>query len=279
MKEEASSSFGTPDALPPEFAAALQASAARRGSIGEPALYFSETSSTNDVAAKLAEHGAPEGTAVIAGAQTAGRGRMGRSWHSPPGAGLYVSIVFRDRRIAPILTLAGGVAVAEGIRASTGLPVEIKWPNDIVVREGRSSARRLKLAGILAEASSGADGLQHVILGVGINVRPAAYPLELAGVATCIETELGRPADLASVLVETLASLHSQVQRLVSGDTAGVLSRWRALAPLAVGSPVEWDRSSVKGRGTTAGIDDEGALLVRAGNGTERIVAGAVRWL
>jgi BirA family transcriptional regulator, biotin operon repressor / biotin---[acetyl-CoA-carboxylase] ligase len=268
-----------PEALPPEFAAALHASARRRGSIGEPTWYFSETSSTNDVAATLAEHGAPEGTAVIASAQTAGRGRMGREWHSPPGGGLYVSIVFRDPRLAPMLTLAGGVAVADGIHASTGLPVEIKWPNDVVVREGGSRSRRLKLAGILAEASSGADGLQHVILGFGINVRPAPYPPELAGVATCIETELGRPADPAAVLAETLANLHSQVERLASGDTAAVLNRWRALAPLAVGSTVEWDRASIKSRGTTAGIDDEGALLVRAGDGTERIVSGAVRWL
>lgn len=267
------------DPLPPEIAAALHASARRRDTLGEPAWYFVETPSTNDVAARLAEQGAAQGTTVIASAQTAGRGRMGRGWHSPAGAGLYVSVVFRDPRLAPMLTLAGGVAVAEGIHVATGLPVEIKWPNDIVVREGRGRPRRLKLAGILAEASTGAEGLQHVILGFGINVRAAPYPPELAAIATCLETELGRAVDAASVLAETLAALHSQVRRLEAGDTPAILNRWRTLAPLAVGSAVEWDRADGWRRGTTAGIDDDGALLVRAEGGTERIFSGQVRWL
>jgi BirA family biotin operon repressor/biotin-[acetyl-CoA-carboxylase] ligase len=267
--------------LPPEFDAALRASAPRRGPFGDSVWYFGETTSTNDVAAALAERGAPHGSTVIASAQTAGRGRMGRGWHSPPGAGLYVSIIFRDRRIAPLLTLAGGVAVADGIGTATGLPVEIKWPNDIVIREGRSRPRRLKLAGILAEASTGAEGLQHVILGIGINVRPAAYPPDIAALATSIEAELGRPADAGAVLAETLAILNAQVVRLASAaaDASAVLDRWRALAPSAVGSPVEWDHAGQRRRGTTAGIDRDGALLVRSDAGTERIVSGEVRWI
>ena len=265
--------------LPPEFAAALEASADRRGSIGVPAWYFTETSSTNDLAADLAERGAPEGTAVIASAQTAGRGRMGRPWQSPPGAGVYASLVFRNPRVAPMLTLAGAVAVAEGIQAATALPVEIKWPNDIVVAEGTVSGRRLKIAGILAEASTGAEGLQHVILGFGINVRAAPFPPELMRVATNIETELGRPADAAVVLAETLAALNLQVRRLVAGKSTQVLSRWRSLAPSAVGSTVEWERAGLRRRGTTAGIDDGGALLVQADGVTERILSGEVTWL
>src|SRR6185436_9792131 len=112
------------------------------------------TSSTNDVAAHLAELGANEGTIVAADAQTAGRGRLGRSWFSPPGAGLYVSIVLRPSgdlsktgNPSALLTLASGVAIAEGVGASTGLPVEIKWPNDVMIG-------RRKLAGILAEATA-----------------------------------------------------------------------------------------------------------------------------
>ena len=267
--------------LPPDFEAALRGSAARRGRLGEPAWYFAETTSTNDVAAALAERGAPHGTTVIASAQTAGRGRMGRGWHSPPGAGLYISIIFRDRRVAPLLTLAGGVAVADGIGTATGLPVEIKWPNDIVVPESGARPRRLKLAGILAEASTGAEGLQHVVLGIGINVRPAAYPPDLVPLVTSIESELGRPADAGAVLAETLAELSAQVERLASAsaDADAVLARWRALAPSAVGSRVEWDRGGARCRGTTAGIDRDGALLVRAEGGTERIVSGEVHWL
>ena len=265
--------------VPGDIEDALRASASRRGAIGEPLWYFTELPSTNDAAALLAERGAPQGATVVASAQTAGRGRMGRRWHSPAGAGLYVSVVFRDPRLAPMLTLAGGVAAADGIRAATGLPVEIKWPNDIVVREGRARPRRLKLAGILAEASTGAEGLQHVILGVGINVRDVAYPPELAGIATSLEAELGRPVETAAVLAETLAALDAHARRLAAGDSAGVLDRWRALAPLAVGSTVEWDQSSRRTRGTTAGIDADGALLVWAGGETSRIVSGEVRWL
>ena len=132
-----------PDTLPPDFAAALRASAGHRGSIGEPVWYFVETSSTNDEAAKLAERGAGQGTTVLASAQTAGRGRLGRNWHSPPGAGLYVSVVLRAPRLSGLVTRAGGIAVADGIRRASVLPVEIKWPNDVVVREGKARPRRL----------------------------------------------------------------------------------------------------------------------------------------
>jgi BirA family transcriptional regulator, biotin operon repressor / biotin---[acetyl-CoA-carboxylase] ligase len=265
--------------LPHEMADALRRAAGRLGSLGNSVHYYTEVTSTNDVAATLAEHRAREGTIVIASSQSAGRGRLGRNWHSPAGAGLYVSIVFRNPRVAPKLTLAGGVAVAEGIRAATALPVEIKWPNDVVLSDERSRQRRLKLAGVLAEASSGADGLQYVILGFGINVRLSPFPGALGGIATCIERELGRPVDATAILVETLTSLSSLVERLERGDEASVLSRWRVLAPSALGSTVEWQRADTRARGTTIGIDDEGALLVRMGDSTERIVAGEVQWL
>ena len=268
-----------PETLPPDFAAALRASTGRRGSIGEPVWYFLETSSTNDEAAKLAERGAGQGTTVIASAQTAGRGRLGRNWHSPSGAGLYVSVVLRGPRLSGLVTLGGGIAVADGIRRASGLPVEIKWPNDVVVREGRARQRRLKVAGVLAEASTGSEGVQYVILGFGINVRKTALPLPLREIATSIEAELGRPVDAASVLAETLAALHAQIQLLTAGDIPAILERWRALAPTAVGSAIEWDRADERTRGTTVGIDDQGALLARVGDRTERILSGEVRWL
>jgi BirA family biotin operon repressor/biotin-[acetyl-CoA-carboxylase] ligase len=265
--------------LPQDIAVALSRAASRLGAIAQTIHYFTEVTSTNDVAARLAAHGAAEGTTVLASAQTAGRGRLGRSWHSPAGAGLSVSVVVRNPRLAPMLTLAGGIAVTEGIRLAAALPVEIKWPNDVIIRDDGSRARRLKLAGILAEASSGANGIEHVVLGMGINVRSAPLPNELGLAATCVERELGRPADPAAILAETLASLNALVQRLDSGDRKTVLNRWRALAPSALGSAVEWERGNIPVRGTTQGIDDEGALLVRSGDLTERIVSGELRWL
>ena len=265
------------DPVPDDLARALAASDARRGCFGNPLYFFTETGSTNDVAQSLAEHGAPEGATVVASAQTAGRGRFGRTWFSPPGAGLYVSVVCRNPVAAPLLTLAGGVAVADGIRAATGLPVEIKWPNDIVVA-GRTAARPRKLAGILAEGSTGADGLQYVILGFGINLRPAAYPPDLADRASSVETELGRSADSGLVLAETLSVLAASFERLRSGDFHPVLDRWRALAPSSRGSRVEWESSGVTLAGTSQGIADDGALLVRVGDRVERIISGELRW-
>ena len=266
-----------PEALPAEIACELARSAGRRGRIGAPAYYFAEIGSTNDEAARLADYGASEGTTVIASAQTAGRGRFGRSWFSPPGAGLYVSVVCRNQRAAPYVSLAGGVAVADGIGAATALPVEIKWPNDIVIHGGFGRWR--KLAGILAEASSSPEGLQHVILGFGINLRPAAYPSEIADRATSLESELGREVAAGPVLCETLAALSTRLSELAAGDPAPLLARWRELAPSASGATIEWDTPAGLRSGKTAGIDDDGALRVRVDGAIERIISGTLRWV
>jgi BirA family biotin operon repressor/biotin-[acetyl-CoA-carboxylase] ligase len=188
-----------------------------------------------------------------------------------------VSVIVRDTRAAPLLTLAGGVALAEGIRTATGLRVEIKWPNDIVVDTGLG--RRRKLAGILAEGSTGPEGLQHVVLGFGINIRSTAYPGDIAGRATSLEAELGREVDPGPVLGEILAALGGYVGQLASGETVTVLDQWRQLAPSARGARVEWDGPAGARSGRTAGIDDTGALLVHDGSATERIISGTVRWI
>ena len=264
--------------LPLDLTAALATTAERRGHIGDPAYYFTETTSTNDVAARYAERGACEGTTVIAGAQTCGRGRLGREWYSPPGAGLYVSVVIRNERVAPFLTLAGGVAVATGIRQATGLPLEIKWPNDVVTRTSSGPAPRRKIAGILAEGSTSADGLQYVVLGMGINLSPAAYPPVLQDRASSIAAELGRDVEAGPVLAETLVALSAELAPLGRGDRTGLLTRWRSLAPFATGAAVECDSPRGRIRGITAGIADDGALLVKVGEAIERIVAGEVVW-
>jgi BirA family transcriptional regulator, biotin operon repressor / biotin---[acetyl-CoA-carboxylase] ligase len=266
------------DALPPELAGGLEATASRRGALGYPVYYFSETGSTNDVAAALAERHAAEGTLVVASAQSAGRGRLGRSWHSPPDAGLYASLIVRSAAAAPFLTLAGGVAVAEGITAATGLPVQIKWPNDIVVDDTARPSRRRKLAGILAEASSDPEGVVYVVLGFGINLRTAAYPPELAGRVTSIEAELGRPVDAGLVLGETLAALESRLRGLRHGEPGDLLDRWRELAPASRGAAVEFAGAAGQVQGLAEGIDETGALLVRVAGRIERVIGGEVIW-
>jgi BirA family biotin operon repressor/biotin-[acetyl-CoA-carboxylase] ligase len=265
--------------LPEDLQTALQSSVAMRGHFGEPAVFFSETGSTNDIAIAMAEHGAPEGAMAVALCQTAGRGRLGREWFSPAGAGLYVSVVCRSARAAPFVTLAGGVAVADGIRRATGLPVALKWPNDVVVADRSPSRGRRKLSGILAEGSSGSEGLQYVVLGFGINLRPASYPPALAMRVTSLETELGRPVDAGRVLSEVLTVLNEQMAALDAGNRDVVLNRWRELAPSAVGAQVEWNGAGQTRRGVTSGIDDDGALLVRFQNRIERIIAGELIWL
>lgn len=266
------------DPLPQELVAILSETAPRRGRLGDAVVYFSQISSTNDHASVLAERGAPEGTVVIAAAQTEGRGRLGRQWYSPPGAGLYFSTVLRTASVAPYLTLAAGVAVASGIRAATALPVEIKWPNDVVTAGSHGPGRRRKLAGVLAEGSSSPEGLQYVVLGIGINLGPAAYPRELADRASSIEAELGRPVDGWRIFGEVLAALAAELPALERRDPSGCLERWRALAPSATGASVEYDRAGGRVHGVAAGIADDGALLVRVGDTMDRVLAGEVIW-
>jgi BirA family biotin operon repressor/biotin-[acetyl-CoA-carboxylase] ligase len=249
-------------------------------------LFYSTIGSTNDVAMALAERGAAEGTVVIADAQTAGRGRRGRSWFSPPGSGLYVSIVLTPgrasvapRRATALLTLTAGLALAEAVAAATGLPPDIKWPNDLLVGHR-------KLAGILAEASATSRGSSadlepdrlRVVLGFGINVSQAAYPPELSARVTSLETELGRVVDRATLCAESLAALARRYQDLMAGRFDAILDEWRRRAPASRGARVRWDTASGPATGVTAGIDDSGALLVQVGDTVERLMAGEVLW-
>jgi BirA family biotin operon repressor/biotin-[acetyl-CoA-carboxylase] ligase len=174
--------------------------------------------------------------------------------------------------------LAAGVALAEAVATATGLPVDVKWPNDLYV------ARR-KLAGILAEAAprlgSGQAGavVETIVLGYGVNVGPMSYPPELRDRATSLESELGRHVDRALVLAESLVSLARRYDDLLGGRFDAILDAWRARAPAATGARVSWATASGVSSGVTAGIDDEGALLVRVGDRIEKIVAGEVTWL
>jgi BirA family transcriptional regulator, biotin operon repressor / biotin---[acetyl-CoA-carboxylase] ligase len=244
-------------------------------------LFLPTVGSTNDVAlswsAALSAKRA-EGLVVVADEQTAGRGRRGHAWFSPRGSGLYVSVVLvpsraaDPRRTRSLITLAAGVAVAEGIEASCGLPVDLKWPNDLLIG-------RRKLGGILAEASTDGGQIAHVILGYGINVGMAAYPPELADRATSIEREIRGTHDRHHLLVETLAALTRRYDDLLTGRFDAILDAWRRRAPSASGARVSWTAASGPMTGTTAGIDDEGALLVQIEDRVERIVSGEIIWL
>jgi BirA family biotin operon repressor/biotin-[acetyl-CoA-carboxylase] ligase len=248
----------------------------RFGRLGSSLRFIEATGSTNDVALSHVASVGPdqaEGFIVVADAQTAGRGRRGHSWFSPPGSGLYVSVVLtparaRDpRRATLLLPIAAGVAIAEAIDASTGLAVRLKWPNDLQIA-GR------KVGGILAEGTSERDAISSVVLGYGVNVGIGACPPDLVDRATSLARELGRDVDRRHVLIETLTTLGRRYDDLLAGRFDAILDAWRRRAPAVLGARV----TTSGGSGTTAGIDEDGALLVRMGDRLERIIGGEVEW-
>jgi BirA family biotin operon repressor/biotin-[acetyl-CoA-carboxylase] ligase len=209
--------------------------------IGRPRVHFRTTDSTNERARALAAGGAPHGTLVTAGLQTAGRGRQGRAWTA--GSAVLMSVVLRN--FSEVLPLAAGVAVCEALP----VPAAIKWPNDVLI-DGR------KVAGILVE---GRPQEGWAVLGIGVNVGDAP-PLEHA-------TALGPGIGTEEVLERLVAGL----ERWLSASAADVLAAWRSRDAL-LGEAVRWG----DGSGTAAGIDDSGALLVDTGSGVVRLDAGEV---
>jgi BirA family biotin operon repressor/biotin-[acetyl-CoA-carboxylase] ligase len=249
------------------------------------------------VAAWLASRPDAEGAVVFADQQTAGRGRRGRQWFSPVATGLYVSVVLTParartdcERATMLLPLAAGVALAEAVEIVSGLRLDLKWPNDLYVA-GR------KVGGILAEAiaagGSASPGVErrgmtrraasrevmNVVVGYGINICPASFPTELAGRATSLESELGRPVDRTHLFVETLAALSHRYDDLLDGQYDAILDGWRARAPSSIGRRVAWTTMAGVESGVTAGIDEGGALLIRTADRVERVVAGELTWL
>lgn len=254
--------------IPGDVASALAALHERRADARFDVRWQVSLPSTMDAAASLAHDGAAHGVVVAAEEQTQGRGRRGTSWASPAGAGLYFSFIARPATLSSLslLTLAAGVAVRDGILSATGLAADLKWPNDLLIG-------KRKLAGILAEGFAIGTPEQAVVIGVGLNVQPAAYPPDVDARATSIEDELGRGVDRGLLFAGILISLRDRLAQLEQSP-GDILQAWRAASPNALGTRVEWD-----GRhGLTAGIDDGGALLVKTTTAVERIIAGELQW-
>lgn len=233
------------------------------------------TDSTNNRAVELAERGAGHPSLVCAEAQTAGRGRMGRKWESPPGLNLYVSLLLRPRvdpRFAPQLTLVTGVALAAAVEDVTGLRAGLKWPNDLYLG-GR------KAAGILAEMSTDPDRLRHVVIGVGLNVNAAVsdFPGELRETATSLKIQAGRAFRRVEVLARFLDSFAERYEAYLSGGFASVLPAFRRRDVLA-GKRVLLRHSGEDVRGRVAGVDESGMLLFRREGGprTEKVPGGEI---
>ncbi len=202
--------------------------------LGTTIHHFLETGSTNDAARQLAEQGAPEGTLVLAEEQTQGRGRLGRSWLSERGAGIYASILLRPvlkPRDAAVLTLVAAVAASEAIEQACGLRADIKWPNDLLL-SGR------KCCGILSEMQAERDEIRYVIVGIGINVNHSVFPEELvSALRRCVSKESETYSRVA-VLCEFLRRFELLYDDLQRGNRAAVLQRWVDRSSFAFGKQV-----------------------------------------
>jgi BirA family transcriptional regulator, biotin operon repressor / biotin---[acetyl-CoA-carboxylase] ligase len=241
--------------------------------VAAPALVrLGRVESTQAVAFALAADGASDRTVVIAEAQSAGRGRRGRTWHDEPGASLLTSIILRPRLTParlPMLSLTAGIAVAEALERVTGLSPRLKWPNDVLV-DGR------KLAGILLESRLGASSLGAgtaplVVLGIGVNLAQRAFPAELADRATSVFLASGRRVEPDALLGPLLETLDAWRARLETEGGAPIRERWRSLAD-TLGRRVAIDGIV----GIAADVDEDGALIVVDGPTRHRVMAGEV---
>ncbi|RJS49111.1 MAG: biotin--[acetyl-CoA-carboxylase] ligase [Methanobacterium sp.] len=237
--------------------------------IGREIHYFSEVDSTNNMAKKLAEKGAEEGTMVIAETQSRGRGRRGKKWISPEG-GIWMSTILRPHippADAPKLTLMTGVAVAKTLKKEFGLDVGIKWPNDILIG-GK------KVCGILTEANAKFNTVDYVVVGIGIdaNVDTKIFPSEVVQLATSLKEELEEEIDRVK-LVQSLSKIFEETyEEFKSGNFPDILNDWRNLST-TIGSYVEVRKRLGKiVRGEAIGITNTGALILELDDNTLRKV-------
>lgn len=231
------------------------------GRLGGDLYYYASVGSTNDRAKELADGGCPDGALVVADEQTAGRGRAGRGWFTPPGAALAFSVVLRPQQVT-LDDISGWTAVGalsvRGALARLGVEAEIKWPNDVLL------ARR-KVAGVLAEAAWLEDAPSYVVVGIGVNVRPDSVPgpRTLDYPATCVEASLGRPVDRGELLVDILRSM----DRWTAGFRLGpVLAAWEAALAFR-GEPVHVEGQGRAWQGQLSGLGPRGELRLRLDNG------------
>lgn len=239
-------------------------------------LHFDSIASTNTEALNQARQGAAEGLCVVAGEQTAGRGRLGRNWISSPNAGLYFSIVLRPQvevKFLPLLTLMSAVAVSEVLHQLYALKTDIKWANDVHVG-GK------KICGILAEMAETKNNLA-VVVGIGINLTAANIPVELTQIATSIETEIGASPETKEVLQNLTKQFAKFYQIFCESDGAKkIREEWAKRSSYFFGTAVKVELENETLIGKTCGIEDNGALRVKTESGEMKIVqAGEVEKL
>jgi BirA family transcriptional regulator, biotin operon repressor / biotin---[acetyl-CoA-carboxylase] ligase len=263
--------LSSPDAL---HADDLYSRLGRTRVMGREIHVFQETTSTNDVASRLARSGVAEGAVVFAESQTKGRGRLGRVWISPAGKGLWFTVLLRPDMVpsgATRLTVAAATALSRAIAVQTGIVPEIKWPNDILIR-GR------KVAGILTEMSAELDRVKEVLLGIGmdVNMETADFPAALRKIATSLRIETGQKVNRAELAVAALRELDRDYELVQKGQFETLAEQWQERCS-TLGRQVSIRMGDRVIRGRAESLDDDGALLVRGHHGhLERIIGGDV---
>ena len=265
---------GLEDLLDPERVRRL----ARTRIVGRRIIFKPITGSTNIDAFALAREGEPEGTCVLADAQTSGRGRLGRRWLAPPGSSILTSVILRPQippAQAPMMTLAAGVAAHRAIRRVTGLRSRIKWPNDIIVNDR-------KAAGILTEMHAESDRIHFVIIGIGVNVNldMKDMPEEILKIATSLKIETERTVSRNHLLIALYEEMEGAYRRFLRHGPAIIVEQWEDAAKIRGRKVSATTAAGKKMAGIAMGIDDDGALLLRTKGGlTHRITAGDVTFI
>ena len=242
--------------------------------VGRDIRVFQETTSTNDIAEKLARDGVKEGVVVFAESQRKGRGRLGRKWISPGKKGLWFSVLLRPdlpSQSATQITIASATALSRAIHLETQLHPEIKWPNDILIR-GK------KVAGILTELSAELDRVKFIVLGIGVdvNIVSSEFPPEVRKLATSLKIETGDTLDRAELATTILRELDADYDRVCAGQFEAVANEWEEqCTTLGRNVTILVGQRETKGRAES--LDKDGALLLRTQYGhLERIIAGDV---
>ena len=242
--------------------------------MGKNVMHYHSISSTQDIAAEMARRGANEGTLVIAETQEKGRGRKGRSWVSFPQGGIYLSLILRPNlmpsQVVQIPLLAG-VALTKAIRETVPLQPVIKWPNDIVIG-------KKKVGGILTEMSSEIDGVNYVVLGIGLNVnmRATLFDENICDIATSLIDECGKFTSRAKLVQSFLCEFELFYKKFLTDGFTSVRDEWKELNN-TIGSRVKIMDSGKDIEGDAIDIDNDGFLLVRRENGDiSRIISGDV---
>ncbi|MFQ5701216.1 MAG: biotin--[acetyl-CoA-carboxylase] ligase [Acidobacteriota bacterium] len=235
--------------------------------VGRRVEYYARLSSTNDRARELASSGEPEGTVVLAGEQTHGRGRASHSWHSPPGLGVYLSAIFRPVALPSAVPLFGLLAAVAATYAMHRLDLDtirIKWPNDLVIPDRSPAGRYRKVGGILTEARTGPDTIRDLVVGVGVNVNhtESDFPAELEQRPTSLRIIGGRVIDRTDVAFQVLAALGEWYAVWPREGDEAVLQAYVKLALDLRGARVRVRGDDDTWEGVTAGLSPDGALRV-----------------